>query len=131
MMKIINELLKKKSGQVGFLIFSILLGAWSIYGIAGLARESHTRALKQNLSAAMDELEKSPPGIQRAEAFLKKLRAIDPGYAPAEVKQALHDYISALEQALNAWKAGQTTERYDVDIEAAKKRLIDGLQKIN
>jgi hypothetical protein len=124
-----SALLKRKSVQIGFLIFSVLLGAWSIYGFIGLVRQTHTRALEREFAAAVDQLEKSPPGIQRGETFIQTLKKIDPGYAPVEVKTALRDYIAALQQSLEALKAGRDTAQYDPAIAEARLRLIASVKK--
>ena len=120
----INVIFKRKPVRVAFCIFSVLFSAYCLYGFIGLIHQTHTRAVEREFSAAVDELQKSPPGIERAEVFLKRLKAIDPGYAPAAVKQALRDYISAMEQELDALKAGQDTKRYDAAVADAKQRLI-------
>jgi hypothetical protein len=63
------------------------------------------------------------------ETFVRALRAIDPGYAPAEIKQALQDYIAALDQSLAALKAGEDTTQYDLPIAKARERLLASVQK--
>jgi len=125
----VNDIFKRKSVQIAFCIFSVVFSIYCIYGFVDLVRQTHTRAVARDFSAAVDELQKSPPGIQRAEVFLKRLKAIDPGYAPAEVKQALHDYISAQEQGLEALKAGRDTKQYDAAVADAKQRLIACVRK--
>lgn len=67
----LNELLKRKSFQVGFCVFSLLLGAYSVYSFVGLFRQTHTRALEREFGAAVERLEKSPPGFERAESFVR------------------------------------------------------------
>jgi hypothetical protein len=123
--------MKKKSIQVLILVASLLLGAFSIHGFIGLVRQTHTRALERDFGAAVDKLQKSPPGVERAETFVQTLKAIDPGYAPAEIKQALHDYVAALEQSLAALKAGRDTTQYDPAIAEARERLIACVQKFD
>ena len=125
----LNELFKRKSVQVGFLVLSLLFGVYSVYGFVGLVRQTHTRALEREFAAALKQLEKSPPGIGRAETFVSTLRKIDPGYAPAEVKNALHDYIAAFQQSLDALKAGRDTAQFDPAIAEARERLIASVRK--
>jgi hypothetical protein len=121
--------LKGKAAHVGFFIFSVLLGIYSIHGIVSLGRQTHTRAVERELVAAADQLEKSPPGIHRAETFVRALKKIDPGQAPDKVRTALADYIAVLEQGLDALKAGRDTTQYDADIAKAKERLMDALKE--
>ena len=125
----LKELSKRKSYQVAFGIFSIVLAVYTIHGFIGLVRQTHTRALQREFGAAVTRLEKSPPGIDRAETFVSTLKKIDPGYAPPEVKKALHDYIAAFQQSLDALKAGQDTAPYDPAIAEARNRLITSVRK--
>ena len=124
-----KELLNTKSGKIGFFIFSILIFAWSIHGFVDLTRQTHTREVAREFVAASDELKKRALGAESSEVFLRRLKAIDPGYAPAEVKEALHDYIFALEQGLDAAKAGRDATKFDAAMDQARQRLIASVQK--
>lgn len=124
-----NALLKRKSVRIVLCVASVLFGAYSIYGFVGLVRQTHTRALEREFASAVEQLQKSPPGIQRAETFVQTLRALDPGYAPSEVKTALHDYITASQQSIDALKAGRDTTQYDPAIAEARQRLIEYVRK--
>jgi len=99
-----------------------------MHGMVGLGRQAHTRALVRELAAANKQLEKSPPGVERAEAYVRSLKKIDPGWAPEEVKTALNDYIAALQAGLDALKAGRDTTQYDPAIAKAKERLVASLK---
>ena len=125
----VNELFKRRSVQVAFCVLSLLFAAYSVYGLVGLARQAHTRALEREFAAAVKQLEKSPPGIERSETFVNTLKKIDPGYAPPEVKNALHDYIAALQQSLDALKAGRDTAQFDSAIATTRERLIASVRK--
>lgn len=111
------------------LIASIALGAFSIHGFIGLVRQTHTRGVESQFGAAVAQLEKSPPGIERAEKFVQTLKRIDPGYAPDEVKQGLKDYISAFEQGLVELRAGRDTKPFDDKIAEARERLLQSVKK--
>ena len=126
-----NEFFKRKPVQIAICVFSMLCCAYFIYGFVGLVRQTHARAVGREFAAAASELKKSPAGIQSAGVFLKRLKAIGPGYFPPEVKQALHDYISAMEQGLDALKEGKDTSQYDAAVADAKQRLITGVEKCN
>ena len=125
----LKELSKRKSVQAAFGVFSIVLAVYSIHGFIGLVRQTHTRALEREFAAAVNRLEKSPPGIERAETFVSTLKKIDPGYAPPDVKTALQDYIAAFQQSLDALKAGRDTAQYDPAIAEARERLIASVRK--
>jgi hypothetical protein len=127
----LNELSKRKSVQIALCVCSVLFSAYCIRGFVDLVRQTHTRYVMREFSAAVDELQKSPPGFHRAEVFLKKVKAIDPGYAPADVKEALHDYVSAMEYGIVAAKSGQDATQYDPAIADAKQRLISSAKKYN
>lgn len=126
---IMDALLKRKSGQIGFCIFVVLFAAYTIYGYAGWAQQSHTRALEREFGAAADRLLNSPPGVERAEVFVQTLKKIDPGLAPAEVKAALHDYIAAFERSLEAAKSGKDTAPYDSAVAETRQRLLSCVKK--
>ena len=125
----LNELSKRKSFQIAVGVFSIVFTAYCIHGFIDLVRQTHTRALERQFAAAVNRLQKSPPGIERAETFLITLKKIDPGYAPPEVKKALQDYIAAFQQSLDALKAGRDTAQYDPAIAKARERLIASVKK--
>ena len=124
-----KELFKRKSVQVTIGVFSIVLAVSSVHGFIGLVRQTHTRALEREFAAAMNQWEKSAPGVERAQTFVNTLKKIDPGYAPAEVKKALQDYIAALQQSLDALKAGRDTAQFDPAIAEARERLIASVKK--
>jgi hypothetical protein len=81
------------------------------------------------MNAIMNDVEKLPPGIPRAEELVRRLKKVDPGLAPGECKQALRDYIAALEGSLEAMKAGRETTQYDAPMADAKQRLADCFRK--
>jgi hypothetical protein len=107
----------------------IAYAVYCVQDFAAMARKSHTRQLARELVSIADATNKMEPGIPRAEEFLRRVKAIDPGLAPAEVKQALHDYTAALEGALNAMKASRDASQYDLPMEQAHKRLGELFRK--
>jgi len=70
-----------------------------------------------------------PPGFDRAENLLSRLKRIDTGYAPDELKRATTDYINALEGAIYAAKAGQSTVDFDLAMDRAKQRMVEIAKK--
>lgn len=124
-----KEMLNTRWGKIVFFIFSLSLGVYSFFGMRDLVRQTHTRAVEKEFTAAVVEMQKSPPGLERAETFLKKIKSIDPGLSPPEVKDALKDYISTIENGLDAIKAGRSTEHYDKAMADAKQRLVAAFKK--
>jgi hypothetical protein len=108
---------------------AIAFGAFSIHGFIGLVRQTHTRGVEREVSAAVLDLQRSPPGIDRAERFVQSLKRIDPGYAPEEVKRCLKDYIAALEQASAEIRAGRDTLSLDDKIARSRANLIEAVKK--
>jgi hypothetical protein len=65
----------------------------------------------------------------RAEDMLSRFKRIDLGYAPDDLKQAIHDYIAAFQQSLDAAKAGQDTSLPDKAMEEARLRMVSAIKK--
>jgi hypothetical protein len=114
------------------ILAAIAVVCFSVYCIVdfgSMARRNHTQALLTEMNAIMADQEKLPPGIPRAEEFLRRVKALDAGLAPTEVKQALRDYTAALEGSLEAMKAGREATKYDTAMADAKQRLADCFRK--
>jgi len=124
-----KEFLKTKSGRVVFGVLCVCFSTWCVHGFVQQVRTAHTHYVEQDFIAAMHQLQQSPPGMARVDTFLKQLRAIDTHYAPAEVQQGLHDYISALQQSMDAVKSGGDDKRLDDEVAASKDRLIAACKK--
>jgi hypothetical protein len=107
-------------------IASPLFAAWCIYD---LVRQHDTRDIVVEFSTAVKAMEQTPPGTERAEQFVRRIKAINTGHAPAEVKQALADYITAMERGLTAAQARQDTTALDQTIAERKQALIDAVNK--
>ena len=84
-----------------------------------------TRAVATQFGYAIYQIQQAPPGIERVEAFLGRLRAIDSTRTPPEVQQALHDYIAAIEPSIQAARSGRSIAPYDRAIAQAKQRLVE------
>jgi len=79
--------------------------------------------------AAIEQSEKLPPGLGRAEDMLSRFKHIDTGYAPAELKQAITDYIAAFQSSLDAAKAGRDTTPFDEAMGQARLRMAAAVKK--
>ena len=125
----LDGLLKRKPVMILAAIAAVCFCIYCVVDFASMARNSHTQRLLSDMNAIMNDQEKLSPGIPRAEQFLRRVKALDPGLAPAEVKQALQDYTAALEDSLEAMKAGRETTQYDAAMADAKLRLANCFRK--
>ncbi len=112
----IEAFVRSKSFQVPIAIISLVGLPFLIRGWIYSVRQSNAWHVQQRMNAALQEAERVPLGFERAETYLARLKAIDAGYAPDDLKQALADYTSALEQSIDAAKAirpeyGQSEEK--------------------
>ena len=60
-----------------------LLVVLCIYTLGHLVRQRDTRNIVTQFATAQQALEKVPPGIERAEQFVRRVKAFNTGYAPA------------------------------------------------
>ena len=119
----------KKSTGILVLILFLLIAVLCIQVFVGFVHQARTRTVEVGFGAALHQLQESPPGPQRAKTFLARLKAINTDYAPAEVKQALQDYIAAVERSLDALTAGRDIAPYDPAIAEARQRLVDSVRE--
>jgi hypothetical protein len=121
--------MKKKSTLILLLILSVLIAVFCIQAFMGIVHQRRTRTVERDFGAALHQLQESPPGVQRVETFVARLKAIETGSAPAEVKQALQDYVTALERSVDAAKTGRDLAPYDPAIAQAKQKLTDSVRE--
>jgi hypothetical protein len=124
-----DALLKRKLVIVLAAILSVCFSVYCISDFASMARNRHTQGVLDDMNAVMKDVDKLPPGVARWEELVRRLKTLNPGLAPAEVKQALHDYTDALEGSLEAMKAGRDPTQYDARMADAKQRLADCFRK--
>jgi hypothetical protein len=124
-----KALLQRKSVRIGLGVGIILFNACMVYAWVEFVHQTHTRAIERDFARAVEQWEQAPPGVERVEKFVQALKKIDPGYAPAEVKSALRDYTSALEQSLGALRSGRDTSQYEKAMEEARQRLLASVKK--
>src|SRR6266699_316376 len=96
----LRALLKRKPVMILAAVAVVCFSVYCILDFASMARNNHTQGLLRDMNAIMNDVEKLPSGIPRAEELVRRLKGLDPGLAPAEVKQALRDYTAALEGSL-------------------------------
>jgi len=124
-----TPLLKRPSTQILLFIISTVGTVFVVFGFIHLVRQTHAREVAHKWSAALDASEKVPAGIGRAEDLLSRLKAIDMGYAPDEMKQALSGYIVAFQNSLDALKAGRDTAPFDKEMEQAHTKMVAAMHK--
>jgi hypothetical protein len=124
-----HRLFKQKSVQLLVALAAIAFSVFCVRDFIGMVRRTHARAVQREFVAAVQRLQDSPPGVERVDNFVRGLKAIDPSYAPEDVKVALRDYTEALDQSLNALKAGRDAAIYDPAIAHAKEKLIESIAK--
>ena len=125
----VDALLKRKPVMILAAIAAVCFSVYCIRDFAAMARNNHTQGILRDMNAIMKDVDKLPPGIPRAEELVRRLKAIDPGLAPAECKEALRDYTAALEGSLQAMKSGRDTTQFDAAMADAKQRLADCFRK--
>src|SRR5260370_761058 len=115
---------RKKSFQIPLAIIAVVWFPFLIRGWIYSVRQSNTWDIERKMHSALQELQKSPAGFERAEKYLGRLKAIQNPYAPDDLKQALADYISAMERSIEAGKAGRDTTPFDQQMGEAKQRMF-------
>jgi hypothetical protein len=115
---------RRKSVRITMAIVILIWLPFLIRGQIYMVRQSNAWDVQQKMTAALRESEKTPPGLERAEKYVARLKAIQVQYAPDDLKQALTDYASALELSIDAAKAGRDTTPFDHRMEDAKRRMI-------
>ena len=98
--------------------------AFGLYSYVGQVRQTRVRAIAQGIHAAFENPQKLPPGHERGQDALRRLKAIDTSYAPPEMKQALADYITIFQRSIDDMEAGR-------DLSADTKASDEGYKSNN
>lgn len=120
--------LKKKSTFFLLLILAMLTGVFCVQTYLEKIHQTQAQSVATGFGAALYQLQNGPPGVARVETFVAALKTIETATAPAHVKEALHDYISAVQHSLDAAKAGHDIKPYDPAMARAKQKLSDSMQ---
>ena len=96
----------------------------SIYPCVRMVRGFQVQSVEKDIGAAFKEANKVPPGFGRGEDTLRRLKAIKTGYAPADFKQALSDYIGAYERSLIIMEAGRNPSSESKPMSDARTKMI-------
>jgi hypothetical protein len=115
---------------LGMLMLPLMI--WVCYsGFADLVRTRDARDVATQIGAARAAIEKMPPGVGRIEEFVRRLRAVDPGYAPPQVKQALGEYTEAMAQSLARLQQRQDTTVADRVCAEKAKQLEHAIDEVH
>jgi hypothetical protein len=110
------------------LICSVLAEVFAIYD-----RDSEaTREVNRELGGAIKAWESKPPGIERGNELVRRLRSIDSSRAPADVRVAISEYAKALDDTLVVYRPGHEAAAaaiYDPIIAEKKNALDQALKK--
>ncbi|HEY1769956.1 MAG TPA: hypothetical protein VGG02_06845 [Chthoniobacterales bacterium] len=112
-----------RRGSMVMLGMLLVVALWGGYGVFTEIRQNRVRSFDQQLGAAWREAQKLPPGFGRGEDFLARLKAIDTTSLPADLRQALSDYIAAYQAGVEAFMAGR-------DDPASSKKMGQALLRI-
>jgi hypothetical protein len=102
----------------------IAAAAYGLYSFVGLIHKNHIRDIDRDIGAAFEDAQKLPPGHERGQDIVRRLKAINMDYAPPEMKQAVADYLTAFQQVLEATEAGHDASAAGKAMEDARDRMI-------
>jgi hypothetical protein len=113
---------KSRINGIAIILFGMLL--FGLFGWGGFGAVLSVRKMDRQLMDAQQATASRPLGDERAAEYIRRLNAVDSDNAPPEVQKALEDYISSMEQALEASEAHQ-------DLEPFKKVCIRNGQELS
>jgi hypothetical protein len=91
-----------------------------------------TRQVDHLLGDALNASQNKPPGVERGEELVRRLRAIDTHRAPADVQVAVSEYTKVLDDALALYKSGREAAAatiFDPIIATKKEALEQAIKK--
>jgi hypothetical protein len=113
---------------VTFILIPLCL-AGGLWSLRSLKQDHGAHGISEQIAAARESAERMPPGTLRADEFIRRLKAIDPGNAPQAVKEALRDYVTAMEESLQAMKRHQDITSFEKVCALKAKALTDAIHK--
>jgi len=126
-----NPLLKKKPFQIAalVLVLAVVCGfLW--YRNSGTEQQTNVRLASAQIATAEEQLNHSRPGMERAETYLQSLKAINVSATPDDFKQAFHDYVDSLGNALDQVKSSRKiAASVDQEIAGKKAKLVEVTKK--
>ena len=107
-----------------FIVILIAVGAYSTYYFLSLTPQAQAHRVEREYATVIKQLNQSPPGIPRAEEFIRRINAISDEPAPLEIQQDLREYAKTLEHALQTIQNGGDAAAYDQKTADEKTKLI-------
>src|SRR5688572_3749375 len=117
------------SKRVRIVLVLVVVLASVLVGVRGIVRHYHAGQVIRECMAATDALQKSPPGFERVDEFIRRIRAIDTRGAPDDLVAALHEHIDLLDQSIQAVREGKDHQQLDKQVAAAKERFATKVKK--
>jgi len=107
----------------------VLLGVFGIVVIGIYWRKACALQVREEVSAVVNEISNKPAGIARGDEFVRRLRAIQLQFVPADIHAALQNFAASIEAANEARKAGLDPTDFDRKIREQSERLKTTLAK--
>jgi 23S rRNA A2030 N6-methylase RlmJ len=119
----------KNNRSLHMLLFAVLIGTYLIFCLENLTPRAHAHKVEQEYVSAIKQLNQNPPGVARAEGFIKQIKSINVEHAPLEMQQDMRKYADALDKALQAFKDGRDSTIYDQKSAEEKAKLVADFRK--
>lgn len=105
------------------LVLPTMVGIFYLFQVwRHFRRMTQTREIDREIGAARAASNSWPAGIAQRKDFVARLKRIDTEGAPRQVREALADYVSALEAAVDAYDTGKNPRPYDFARAQAQER---------
>jgi hypothetical protein len=112
------------SKKLSLLLLTVLGTVCGVYPFVHGFRRSQVEAVDKGLGAAFTESDRLPSGFGRGEDALRRLKAINTGHAPADLRRAVSDYTSAYERMLISLEAGRDPSAESKPMSEAKAKIV-------
>jgi hypothetical protein len=117
-----------KAVALGLGLVILTLAAWDV---TLLTRNRAISRIGKSLAAAERTMQAKGGSPEAITEFVTSLKAIDPGFAPADFKRALRDYIQGVDDTVAAIKAKDRAKMTAADnaTKAAYSRIVEITEK--
>jgi hypothetical protein len=127
------ELWHRKFGKM-MKVLGVLMIGFGILEVCGVLddrapHKKYNSPFAPEFEAAAAQLQNGPPGMQRLDNFVAAIKTLEsrPGIPP-QLKQALEDYITSMQDGVEAMKAGRDTKPDSDKMADSKQRILDNLR---
>ena len=126
-----NPLLKQKPFQIAALVLVLaVVCGFLVSRNTNTEQQTNVRLASAQIATAEEQLNHSHPGMERAETYLQSLKAINVSATPDDFKQAFHDYVDSLGNALDQVKSSRKiAASVDQEIAGKKAKLVEVTKK--